>query len=100
LVFNWCYHGTVDETFITLAADGTATARRGNIGPPVDPWVTTRVVEFNDVDGLERALAARDVACVLAEPAMTNVGIMLPAEGYQRAVRGIDEKAWSAADHR
>src|SRR5437016_7517026 len=44
LVFNWCYHGTVDETFITLHADGTAGARRGNIGPPVDPSVTTKVV--------------------------------------------------------
>src|SRR5271157_133302 len=72
LVFNWCYHGTVDETFITLHPDGTAGARRGNIGPPVDPSVTTRVVEFNDVPALEQALANGDVACVLAEPALTN----------------------------
>ena len=53
LVFNWCYHGSVDETFITLHPDGTVGARRGNIGPPVDPSVTTRVVEFNDVPALE-----------------------------------------------
>ena len=45
LVFNWCYHGTVDESFITLGKDGVAKARRGNVGPPVDPAVTTRVVE-------------------------------------------------------
>src|SRR6266576_5369803 len=70
LVFNWCYHGTVDETFITLHPDGTTGARRGNIGPPVDPSVTTRVVVFNDVPALERALAHGDVACVLAEPAL------------------------------
>ena len=57
LVFNWCYHGTVDETFATLGADGVVRARSGNLGPPVDPAVTTRVVEFNDVDGLERELA-------------------------------------------
>src|SRR5215471_3438191 len=56
LVFNWCYHGTVDETFITLQPDGTASARRGNIGPPVDPSVTTKVVEFNDLAALEAAL--------------------------------------------
>jgi len=62
LVFNWCYHGTVDETFITLHADGTAGARRGNIGPPVDPSVTTKVVEFNDVAALDQALAPGDVA--------------------------------------
>src|SRR5438445_9354195 len=77
LVFNWCYHGTVDETFITLK-DGVAQARRGNVGPPVDPAVTTKVVEFNDVAALEQALAASDVACVLAEPVMTNVGIVHP----------------------
>jgi glutamate-1-semialdehyde 2,1-aminomutase len=65
LVFNWCYHGTVDESFITLK-DGVAKARRGNIGPPVDPAVTTKVVEFNDLEALDAALKSEDVACVLA----------------------------------
>jgi len=91
LVFNWCYHGTVDETFITLR-DGMAQARRGNIGPPVDPSLTTRVVEFNDLSALEEALAERDVACVLAEPAMTNVGIVLPDAGYHEALRKLTRK--------
>ncbi len=89
LVFNWCYHGTVDETFITLAADGTAGPRRGNVGPPVNPAVTTKVVEFNDVDALEAALHSGDVACVLAEPAMTNVGIVHPQPGYHKALREL-----------
>ena len=92
LVFNWCYHGTVDETFITLDANGMARARRGNIGPPVNPAVTTKVVEFNDVAGLERALATGEVACVLAEPAMTNVGIVHPAPGYHQALRELSRK--------
>jgi glutamate-1-semialdehyde 2,1-aminomutase len=92
LVFNWCYHGTVDETFITLEKDGVARARRGNIGPPVDPAVTTRVVEFNDVEALERKLAAGDVACVLAEPAMTNVGIVHPEKGFHAALRELTRK--------
>src|SRR3954447_23317661 len=92
LVFNWCYHGTVDESFITLHADGTAGARSGNIGPPVDPVVTTKVVEFNDVAGLEKALAAGDVACVLAEPAMTNVGIVPPEPGYHGALRELTRR--------
>jgi glutamate-1-semialdehyde 2,1-aminomutase len=91
LVFNWCYHGTVDETFITLK-DGVAQARRGNIGPPVDPRVTTRVVEFNDLDALETELSHEDVACVLAEPAMTNMGIVLPEPGYHQALREITRK--------
>src|SRR2546427_9367725 len=72
LVFNWCYHGTVDESFITLQSDGKARARSGNIGPPVDPSITTKVVEFNDIPALEQALAPGDVACVVAEAAMTN----------------------------
>lgn len=88
LVFNWCYHGTVDESFITLK-DGVAQARRGNIGPPVDPAVTTTVVEFNDLEALEAALKKEDVACVLAEPALTNVGIVLPEAGYHEKLRDI-----------
>src|SRR5260370_27380916 len=76
LVFNGCYHGTVDGSFITLHADGTVGARSGNIGPPVDPAVTTKVVEFNDVAALEQALVPGDGACVLAEPAMTTLGIV------------------------
>jgi glutamate-1-semialdehyde 2,1-aminomutase len=89
LVFNWCYHGTVDETFITLGGNGEAGPRPGNIGPPVNPAVTTKVVEFNDVAALERALAGGDVACVLAEPAMTNVGIVHPQPGYHQALREL-----------
>lgn len=92
LVFNWCYHGTVDETFIKLHADGTAGPRPGNIGPPVNPAVTTKVVEFNDLDALEQAIAPGDVACVLAEPVMTNVGIVHPHSGYHRALRELTRK--------
>ena len=91
LVFNWCYHGTVDESFITLK-DGVEQARRGNLGPPVDPAVTTRVIEFNDLDALDAALRSEDVACVLAEPAMTNVGIVLPGAGYHQELREITRK--------
>ena len=82
LVYNYCYHGTVDETYISLGADGGTGPRRGNIGPPVNPNVTTRVVEFNDLAALERELAHGDVACILAEPVLTNVGIVHPEPGY------------------
>ncbi len=92
LVFNWCYHGTVDETFITLRPDGSAGPRPGNLGPPVDPSVTTRVVEFNDVAALEAALAVGDVAAVLAEPAMTNIGIIHPDAGFHEALREITRR--------
>src|SRR5438477_5548443 len=92
LVFNWCYHGTVDETFITLQPNGTSRARSGNVGPPVDPSVTTKVVEFNDIPALEKALAPGDVACVLAEPAMTNVGIVHPQPGFHEALRELASK--------
>ena len=91
LVFNWCYHGTVDESFISLH-EGVAQARRGNIGPPVDPALTTKVVEFNDVQALESALEPGDVACVLAEPALTNVGIVHPQPGFHDALRRISRK--------
>jgi glutamate-1-semialdehyde 2,1-aminomutase len=91
LVFNYCYHGTVDEAFATLR-DGAVVPREGNAGPPVDPAVTTRVVEFNDIPALEAALAPGDVACVLAEPALTNIGIVLPEPGYHAALREITRR--------
>jgi len=92
LVFNGCYHGTVDETFITLSG-GVARSRAGNVGPPVDPAETTRVVEFNDVAALEAALAHGDVACVLAEPALTNIGIVHPEPGFHAALREATRRA-------
>jgi len=91
LVFNYCYHGTVDEAFVTLR-DGRPVSRAGNVGPAVDPSLTTKVVELNDVAALEAALLPRDVACVLAEPALTNVGIVLPEPGFHRALREITRR--------
>jgi glutamate-1-semialdehyde 2,1-aminomutase len=92
LVFNGCYHGTVDETFATLREDGSVGVRAGNVGPPVDPALTTKVVELNDVDALEAALAPGDVACVLAEPALTNIGIILPDPGFHQALRELTRR--------
>jgi glutamate-1-semialdehyde 2,1-aminomutase len=88
LVFNWCYHGTVDETFAALS-DGSVVEREGNIGPPVPPAETTRVVEWNDVESLRRELGHGDVACVLAEPALTNIGIVHPQPGFHDTMREL-----------
>jgi glutamate-1-semialdehyde 2,1-aminomutase len=89
LVFAYCYHGSVDESFAIVGEDGRAIARPGNVGAPVDLAETTRVVEFNDVEALERALAHEDVAVVLMEPALTNIGIVLPEDGYLAEVRRL-----------
>ena len=91
LVFNRCYHGSVDESLISLI-DGVAGPRKGNVGPPVNPTLTTKVVEFNDVGALQAALEPRDVACVLAEPAMTNIGIIHPDPGFHDALRELTRK--------
>ena len=80
------------ETLVTLR-DGRAVAREGNLGPPVDPSLTTRVVEFNDLAALEAALGQGDVACVLAEPALTNVGIVHPEPGFHAALRELTRRA-------
>ncbi|HEX8205305.1 MAG TPA: transaminase [Solirubrobacteraceae bacterium] len=87
LVFNLCYHGSVDETFVT-----TEGSRPGNVGPPVDPTTTTRVAEFNDLDAVERLLADEQVACVLAEPALTNIGIVLPEPGFLEGLRAACDR--------
>jgi glutamate-1-semialdehyde 2,1-aminomutase len=93
LVFNWCYHGSVDEAFVTLDAGGRERAREGNVGPMVDPAETTRVAEFNDLRSVEEALSHGDVACVLMEPALTNIGIVLPEPGFLEGVRAVCTRA-------
>ncbi len=92
LVFSYSYHGSVDESFVVLDRQGRAASRPGNVGPAVDPTTTTRVVEFNDLDALERELAHHDVAAVLTEPAMTNIGIVLPDAGFLEGVREICDR--------
>jgi glutamate-1-semialdehyde 2,1-aminomutase len=89
LCFSYSYHGAVDETFAVRAVDGRTIAREGSVGPPVDVAMTTRAIEFNDVHTLRDALAAGDVACVIAEPAMTNIGIIPPAPGYHDELRRL-----------
>lgn len=92
LVFDWCYHGTVDESLATLGSDGRTQPRVGNLAPMVHPELTTVVVPFNDVAALEVALARGDIAAVLAEPALTNIGIVLPDPGFHDALRTLTRK--------
>ena len=90
LIFQWSYHGTVDETIaIAEAATGEVVPKPGNVGMPVDLHHTTKVVEFGDVDAVRAALAPGDVACLLAEPAMTNVGMVMPPAGFWAAVEDV-----------
>jgi glutamate-1-semialdehyde 2,1-aminomutase len=89
LVFSYCYHGTVDESFIVVGPDGRPVSRDGNVGPPVDPTETSSVVEFNDAEALERVLRQEEIACVMTEPALTNIGIVLPEPGFHDALREL-----------
>ena len=92
LVNSWCYHGSVDETLIVTSPRGPA-SRPGNVGAPCDVTLTSRVAEYNDLDALEKELEHGDVAAVLMEPALTNVGIVLPEPGYLDGVRTLTRNA-------
>ncbi len=93
ILFNaYCYHGSVDEALIVVGPDGEGMSRPGNVGSPVDVTETSRVAEFNDLEGLERQLKNGDVAAVLMEPALTNIGIVLPEPGYLAGVRELTRK--------
>ena len=83
---------SVDETLVVAGPDGKPQSRPGSIGPQVDPAFTTVVVPFNDVAALEAALANEDIACVLAEPALTNIGIVLPQPGFHAALRDLTRR--------
>ena len=92
IIIDKCYHGSVDETFATLDEEGNTIKRPGNIGAPVDLSETTRVVEFNNLEAMELALKHGDVAAILMEPAMTNIGIVLPRDGYLKSVEQLAKK--------
>lgn len=92
LVFDWCYHGSVDEALVTLDPTGRIQPRVGNIAPMVHPEHTSVVVPFNDLAAVEKALATGEIACVLAEPALTNIGIVLPEPGFHEALRALTRR--------
>jgi glutamate-1-semialdehyde 2,1-aminomutase len=89
LTFAYCYHGSVDEAFALPGPAGEAVSRPGNVGAPVSLNVTTRVAEFNDLASVETQLAHGDVAAILAEPALTNIGIVLPEPGFLEGLREL-----------
>ena len=92
LVHDFCYHGTVDETFANLDGAGNTVSRENNIGAPFDVAETTIVVPFNDLAAAEAAFATGEVAAALIEPAMTNIGIVLPEPGYLEGLRELATK--------
>ena len=89
LAFPYCYHGSVDETLVVIGPEGQTLARPGSVAPQVHPSETTRMAEFNDLDSVERALAHGDVAVVITEPALTNIGIVLPEPGFLEGLREL-----------
>ena len=91
LVFNGCYHGAVDDTFVRLR-HGKPVNRPGLTGEFRDHSETTRIVEFNDLDALEHALGDRDVACVVTEPVLTNSCMVLPDPGFHEGLRELTRR--------
>lgn len=89
MAFSYCYHGSVDETFVVSGPDGSTLPRAGNVGPAVPVSQTTRVAEFNDLGSVERCLAEGDVAVLIMEPALTNIGIVLPEPAFMDGVRKL-----------
>ena len=89
MAFSYCYHGSVDETFVISGPGGATLPRQGNVGPAVPVDRTTVVAEFNDLDSVEAGLAGGDVAVLIMEPALTNIGIVLPEPGFLDGVREL-----------
>ena len=91
-VHDWCYHGTVDETFAVLDEDGRTVARKDNIGKPVELDQTTWSIPFNDLEAAEKAFQSGEIAALLMEPALTNIGIVLPEPGYLDGLQALCKK--------
>ncbi|MEL7550096.1 aspartate aminotransferase family protein [Pseudomonas protegens] len=92
LVFNCNYHGSVDESQVEFDAQGQMIPRDGVHANGLQHQATTRLVEFNDLPALEAALAHGDVAAVLTEPFMTNVGMVPPAPGFHDGLRELTRR--------
>ncbi len=92
LAVSYGYHGTVDETFVVSGKNGETLLRPGNVGAPFNVEETTRVAEFNDLESVEKALANGDVAVIITEPALTNIGIVLPEPGFLEGLRELATK--------
>ncbi|PAU52329.1 aspartate aminotransferase family protein [Pseudomonas sp. PIC25] len=88
LVFDGCYHGTVDDTLVRHK-EGRTVHRPGLLGQARNLAKYSRAIPFNDLQALEAALAQGDVAAVLCEPAMTNIGMVLPDPGYHQRLREL-----------
>lgn len=89
LVFGYCYHGSVDEAFALPGPGGTTVSRPGNVAPPVPLDQTTRAATWNDLASVEEQLRHGDVAAILTEPALTNIGIVLPEPGFLEGLREL-----------
>ncbi|WP_286977764.1 aspartate aminotransferase family protein [Pseudomonas sp.] len=91
LVFDGCYHGTVDDVMVRNQ-NGATVHRSGLVGQAYDLTQYSRSIPFNDVDALEAALAQGDVCALLCEPAMTNIGMVLPEPGFMQKCRELTRK--------
>ena len=92
LAFSYCYHGSVDETFVVTGSNNETKLRPGNVGAPNDINLTSRVAEFNDLASVEAQLKHNDVAVIITEPALTNIGIVLPEPGFLESLRELADK--------
>jgi glutamate-1-semialdehyde 2,1-aminomutase len=89
LVFTGCYHGTVDDIFVTLDDSGQTINRPGLLGQVADLSLVATAIELNDIEGVEAALRTGEIAAILTEPVMTNSCMVLPAPGFHEALRAL-----------
>lgn len=92
IVFDGCYHGTAEDALVDLV-DGKTVPRRSLVGQVYDATLTTMAIPFNNVNALAAALSGGDIACVMAEPVMTNCGMILPQPQFMDQLRELTREA-------
>ena len=91
LVFDGCYHGTVDDTMVDVV-DGQTVSRASLLGQTVDLGLHTVAVDFNDLAAVEREFATGEIACLLTEPALTNCGMVPALPGFIASLRELTKR--------
>jgi glutamate-1-semialdehyde 2,1-aminomutase len=89
-MFDGKYHGHADELLGELRAQKVMPE---GLGVPRDATRHVRLVQYNDLEAVQRELARGDIACVLAEPAITNTGVIRPADGFHAELRRLSSQA-------
>jgi glutamate-1-semialdehyde 2,1-aminomutase len=88
--FDGCYHGAYDYVMVNPGSSASTSAYDGNL---VESMKQTLVVPYNDINALEKLVKQnKDIACIIIEPVLANMGLIIPEDEYLNKLRRLTER--------